>query len=178
MQMRSSAGTLDDARRTTGPDLIVSALKAAGIDFLAGLPESKLARLQELIEADSQFNWVTVCREEEAIGVATGAFYGGRKAAVVMQNGGLLESINALSSTAIMFEIPMVLLVYYAGDINDRFFSSVGRHTEPILQALGIRYFTLRDRAQIQSVIPGAQVLAEDSQQPVAVLLTKPVLLD
>jgi len=176
--MLSSASAPGASRTTPGPDLIVSALKTAGIDFVAGLPESKLARLQELIEADAQFTWVTVCREEEAIGVATGAFYGGRKAAVMMQNGGLLESVNALSSTAIMFEIPMVLLVYYAGDINDRFFSSVGRHTEPILQALGIRYFTLRDKAQIESIITGAQVLAEDSQQPVAVLLTKPVLLE
>src|SRR5581483_371272 len=126
--MLSSTTATSDPSTTPGPELILSALKAAGIDFLAGLPESKLARLQELIETDPAFTWVTVCREEEAIGVVTGAFYGGRKAAVMMQNGGLLESVNALSSTATMFEIPMVLLVYYAGDINDRYFSSVGRH--------------------------------------------------
>jgi sulfopyruvate decarboxylase subunit alpha len=174
MQSVSSAA---DPAITPGPALIVGALKAAGVDFVAGLPESKLAGLQDLIEADPHFTWVTVCREEEAIGICTGAYCGGRKTAVVMQNGGLLVSTNALTSTGLMYEIPMVLLVYYAGDINDRFFSTVGENTEPVLQALGIRYYVLRDKALIHATVTGAAVLAEDSQRPVAVLLTKPVLL-
>ena len=94
-----------------------------------------------------------------------------------MQNGGLMNSVNGLVSTALHFQIPILLLVYYAGDFGDRGFSTVGSVTEGVLQGLGIRYATLRDKADIRSVISGAWTLAEDSSRPVAVLLTKSFLL-
>jgi sulfopyruvate decarboxylase subunit alpha len=176
--MPPTGNATPEVARTTGPMLITEALQAAGINFIAGLPDRKLLGLIQLLKTTPYFQWVPVCREEEAIGICAGAFFGGHKMAVVMQNGGLLECTNSLASTAIMCEFPMLLLVYYAGDLNDRFFSTVGQVTEPILQAMGIRTFVLRDTAQIRSVITGAQVLAEDSQRPVAILLTKSVLLD
>src|SRR3954447_6128906 len=73
-----------------GPELIVDALKQAGIDFLVVLPDQKLARLHALLVNDPFFTTVTVCREEEGIGICTGAFYGGRRAAMLIQNGGVV----------------------------------------------------------------------------------------
>jgi sulfopyruvate decarboxylase TPP-binding subunit len=67
-------------------------------------------------------------------------------------------------------------LIYYAGDIGDRGFSTLGAVTEPVLQALGIRSYILRKNDEIDETIAGAQMLAEDSKKPVAVLLTKNVL--
>jgi sulfopyruvate decarboxylase subunit alpha len=156
--------------------LVVEALKEAGVDVIAVLPDRKLARLHAMLEEDPFFTTITVCREEEGVGVCTGAFYGGHRAALLMQNGGLYTSTNALVSTAIMYEIPMLLLIYYAGDINDRFFPTVGQYTEPVLQALNLRYYIPREPKQVRPTITGAQVLASDSMRPVAVLLTKPVL--
>ena len=74
-------------------------------------------------------------------------------------------------------QIPILLLVYYAGDFGDRGFSTVGNVTEGVLNGLQIRYEVLRRHEDIRSTITGAWMLAEDSQRPVAVLLTKPVLL-
>jgi len=48
--------------------------------------------------------------------------------------------------------------------------------TEPVLQALGIRYYIMRDNADAPELIKRAQILAEDSKKPVALLLTKEVL--
>jgi sulfopyruvate decarboxylase subunit alpha len=163
---------------TAGPELIIDALKQAGIDFLVVLPDQKLARLHELLVNDPFFTTVTVCREEEGIGICTGAFYGGRRAAMLVQNGGLFVSTNALVSTAIMYEIPMVLLVYYAGDIGDQFFPTVGHFTEPVLQALNIRYWVPREAHEVVPTITGARITAADSMRPVAVLLTRPVLAE
>ena len=42
------------------------------------------------------------------------------------------------------FQIPALLLIYYAGDIGDRGFATLGTVTEPVLQAMGIRYYILR----------------------------------
>jgi sulfopyruvate decarboxylase subunit alpha len=176
--MVSTSSAPADAAPVAGPELIVDALKQAGIDFLVVLPDQKLARLHELIEADPFFTTVTVCREEEGVGICTGAFYGGRRAAMLIQNGGLFVATNALVSTAIMYEIPMVLLVYYAGDLGDRFFPTVGQYTEPVLQALNIRYWVPREAHEVVPMITGAQVTAADSARPVAVLLTRPVLAE
>ena len=49
-------------------------------------------------------------REEEGIGVCTGAFMAGRRAALMMQNAGLLNACNSLTTTALQFEVPMLLL--------------------------------------------------------------------
>ncbi|HYJ16567.1 MAG TPA: hypothetical protein VE170_13815, partial [Candidatus Limnocylindria bacterium] len=65
---------------------------------------------------------------------------------------------------------------YYAGDIGDRTFASTGGMTEPVLQALGIRYYVMRDIDDAPELIKRAQILAEDGKKPIALLLTKEVL--
>jgi sulfopyruvate decarboxylase TPP-binding subunit len=76
----------------------------------------------------------------------------------------------------LQFQIPLLMLIYYAGDIGDRGFSTLGSVTEPVLQAMGFRSYVLRNRDEIDETLRGAQILAEDSKKPVAVLLTKAVL--
>ncbi len=161
---------------TEGPAMIVEAMKEAGINFVASLPDYNLAKLLELVDADRAFKHVPLCREEEGIGICAGAYMGGKTAAIIMQNGGLLNSCNALTTTALNFNIPIVLMVYYAGDIGDEGFSTLGSVTEPALAALGIRHYVLRQTAEIRPIIRGATTLAIDSRKPVAVLLTKTVL--
>ena len=77
-----------------------------------------------------------------------------------MQNGGLLNSCNGLTTTALQFGIPILLLIYYAGDIGDNAFHMVGLVTEPVLQGLGIKYIVMRDPAKVKQEIAGAVTLA------------------
>jgi sulfopyruvate decarboxylase subunit alpha len=160
----------------TGADLVADAMVEAGIDFVATLPDWNLARLIERIEKEPRWKQVRLCREEEGIGICAGAYLAGKKPALVMQNGGLMNSVNGLVTTSLQFGIPTLLLVYYAGDINTRFFSTVGQMTEPVLNALGIRYYVLREREPAKRIIAGAAVLAWDSRRPVAVLLNRDFL--
>ncbi|MBI2371401.1 MAG: hypothetical protein HYV08_14420 [Deltaproteobacteria bacterium] len=155
---------------------ILAALQEAEIDLVASVPDEKLGDLLWLLHRQTDLIHVPLCREEEGIGVCAGAHLGGKRAAIFMQNAGFLNSCNGLTTTALQFSIPMLLLIYYAGDIGDRGFATVGSVTEPVLQAMGIRYYILREREQIRWTIKGAQVLAEESERPVAVLLTKDVL--
>jgi sulfopyruvate decarboxylase subunit alpha len=155
---------------------IVAGLKKAGIDFVATLPDEKMLGLIRAIEKDTDLKHVPLCREEEGIGVCAGAYLAGRKTAIVMQNAGFLNSCNALTTTSLQFQIPLLMLIYYAGDIGDRGFTTLGSVTEPVLQALGFRTYVLRRREDIDEILTGAQMLAEDSKKPVAVLLTKSVL--
>ena len=155
---------------------IVTGLKSAGINLIATLPDINLADLLGEIEADGEFIQVPLCREEEGIGICAGAYLVGKKCAAIMQNGGFFNSNNAIVSTLLQYQIPLLLLIYYAGDIGDRTFSTTGAMTEPVLQALGIRYYIMRDTGDAAELIKRAQILADDAKRPVALLITKEVL--
>jgi sulfopyruvate decarboxylase subunit alpha len=160
----------------SGGDLVADALVAAGINFICTLPDWNMARLIERISKENSWIHVRLAREEEGVGVCAGAYLTGKTPALVMQNGGLLNSANGLTTTSLQFGIPTLLVVYYAGDINTRYFSTVGDVTEPVLQALGIRYYVLRERESVARSIAGATVLTMDSRRPVAVLLNRDLL--
>jgi sulfopyruvate decarboxylase subunit alpha len=151
-------------------------LKSAGINLVATLPDVNLSHLLGEAERDTEVIHVPLCREEEGIGICSGAYLVGKKCAAIMQNGGFFNSCNGIVSTLLQYQIPVLLLIYYAGDIGDRTFSTSGAMTEPVLQALGIRYYTLRDPEDSAQLIQRAQILAEDSKRPVAILLTKEAL--
>ena len=161
---------------TEAAKTIVSGLKGAGINLVATLPDINLADLLREVEEDRDFIHVPLCREEEGIGICAGAYLVGKKCAAIMQNGGFFNSNNAIVSTLLQYQIPLLLLIYYAGDIGDRTFSTTGSMTEPVLQALGIRYYIMRDPADAVELIKRAQVLTEDAKRPVALLVTKEVL--
>jgi sulfopyruvate decarboxylase subunit alpha len=155
---------------------VVAALKKAGINFVATLPDEKMLELIRAVEQDPDLKHVPLCREEEGIGICAGAYLAGKRCALIMQNAGFLNSCNALTTTSMQLQIPALLLIYYAGDIGDRGFTTLGSVTEPVLQGMGIRYYILRRPDETGEVLGGAQILADDSKRPVAVLLTRSVL--
>ena len=155
---------------------IVDALRGAGINLVATLPDINLSDLLAAVEQAHDCVHVPVCREEEGIGICAGAYLVGKKCAAIMQNGGFFNSNNAIVSTLLQYQIPLLLLIYYAGDLGDRTFSTTGSLTEPVLQALGIRYYIAREPQDASELIRRAQVLTEDAKRPVALLMTKEFL--
>lgn len=156
--------------------IIVQGLKKAGVNFVATLPDLKIVEVVKTVDKDPDIKHVPLCREEEGVGICAGAYLTGKKTALLMQNGGFLNSCNGLATTCLQFQIPILLLIYYAGDLGDRGFATVGSVTEPVLEGLGIRTYVLRKTEEVEETLRGAQILAEDSRKPVAVLLTKSVL--
>jgi sulfopyruvate decarboxylase subunit alpha len=167
---------MDQESEKAAAAAIVAGLKKAGIDFVATLPEGKTYELTCAIEQDKELIHVPLCREEEGIGICAGAYLAGKKTAIIMQNAGFLNSCNALTTTSLQLQIPVLMLIYYAGDIGDRGFTTLGSVTEPVLNALGFRTYVLRKPEDVDEILRGAQILADDSKKPVAVLLAKTVL--
>ena len=155
---------------------IVMGLKGAGINLVATLPDVNLADVLSEVDEDREIIHVPLCREEEGMGICAGAYLVGKRCAAIMQNGGFFNSNNAIISTLLQYQIPLLLLIYYAGDIGDRTFSTTGSMTEPLRRALGIRSYVVREPDQAKEAIKRAQIVAEDSKRPVALLLTKEVL--
>jgi sulfopyruvate decarboxylase alpha subunit len=94
-------------------DRFVDSLQAAGIDFVTGVPCSLVAPVITELAARRLYHGET--REDAALGVAAGAYLGGKLPAVVMQNSGLGVSLNALGSLHQLYEMPCLVLVTWRG---------------------------------------------------------------
>jgi len=157
-------------------DRIVEGLKRAGIDFVVAVPDINMLEILHKLEQDRDIEYTPVGREEEGIGICAGGYLTGHRSAVFMQNGGLMNSCNGLTTTALQFGIPILLMVYYAGHMGDSAFHMLGLVTEPVLRALDIKYQLLTDPARVQEQIGQAITLAEAAKRPVALLMTRAVL--
>jgi sulfopyruvate decarboxylase subunit alpha len=153
---------------------LVDALDAAGVDFVASLPDSRIAPLIEAVQADGRFRHVALTREDEGVGVCAGAWFGGATPALLIQNSGLLESVNDLVTLSIFSQVPLLLVVAYRGYLGEAhwYHGPVGRVTTGVLDALSIPYAVADDPGAVPATLSRARLLAETSSHPVAVLLT------
>jgi len=158
--------------------VIYDGLKAAGIGLVSALPETWLVHMIRMAEDDPEMILVRLAKEEEAVGISAGAHFAGVKSAMLMQNHGFLAAINGIVSFAQLYRIPLLMLISYRGHFGERdpWQTQGGAVTEPLLQALGIRYEFLRDPALVQKSIAEAQTLAGSSLHPVALLLTRDLM--
>lgn len=158
--------------------LIYDALKKAGIGLVSALPETWLVHLIRMAEDDPEMILVRLAKEEEAVGISAGAHFAGVKSAMLTQNHGFLASINGIVSFAQLYRIPLLMLITYRGHFGERdpWQTQGGGVTEPLLQALGIRYLFLDDPATVGTCITDAQTLAYSSLHPVALLLTRKLM--
>jgi sulfopyruvate decarboxylase subunit alpha len=162
---------MTEARSTGGT--IAEALREAGVDFVASVPEFNFLEALRLVDEDASITHVPVTREEEGVGVCVGAYLAGRKPALLMQNAGLLNSCNALTTTALQFEVPVLMVIWYAGDFGDTAFMRLGEVTEGVLDGLGIRYLVPDSVEALQRDVVRAKRLSEYAKRPVAVLVTR-----
>ncbi len=90
-------------------------LESRGFDFFGGVPCSLIEDLIATLEVHPRLPYVATPREDVAVGLAAGAWFGGRRPAVLMQNSGLGTSLNALASLSLMYGLPALLLVTWRG---------------------------------------------------------------
>ncbi|HEY7606377.1 MAG TPA: thiamine pyrophosphate-binding protein [Actinomycetes bacterium] len=158
--------------------LVYDAMVAAGIQVVSALPETWLVHLIRLAEDDPGMILVRLAKEEEGVGVSAGAHLAGRRSAMLMQNHGLLQSVNGIVSLAKLYKIPLLMLVSDRGHLGepDPWQTEGGKATRPILDALGIVTDELRDPGTVQLQVARASTLAEASLSPVALLLTRDLM--
>ena len=92
-----------------------SLLKRLGFDFYSGVPCSILKNIINDLSIDAEITYISATREDEALGIATGAYMGGKKPIVFMQNSGLGTSITALASLVILYKIPVLMIISWRG---------------------------------------------------------------
>ena len=88
---------------TTAPqsswhDVIVTALKDNDVRIVPYVPDRVFTPLIQALHADRFFTTFACTREEEAIGIVSGAWMGGVRSAVLMQTSGFATIPNVLAS--------------------------------------------------------------------------------
>jgi len=147
-------------------------MKRAGINFATSVPCVNLQELLALVSGDPEIIHVPVTREEEGVGICSGAWMGGRRPALLMQNSGLGNSINALASLDMLYGIPLLMIISQRGSKGESMVGQVpmGRLTAPLLDAMAISHFSPR-LTEAEETVAEAWSRACASRRPVAVLL-------
>ena len=158
----------------TWSEIVLQRLKSNGVQIVCYVPDSVLAFLINGAKADPFFTLVPLTREEEGVGVLTGAYLGGQHGLLMMQVSGLGNTINGLASLAIPYQIPFLILISQRGELGEFNAAQIpmGRAARSILDSLGIQHFTLRHPDKIATLMDGAIKTAYTAQLPVAIFLS------
>ncbi len=162
----------------TNSKLIYDALKACDVKIMSALPETWLVHLIRMAEEDPAMKLVRLAKEEEGVGISAGAYLAGVNSAMLMQNHGFLASINGIVSLALLYRIPLLLLISYRGHWGEKdpWQTQGGLATEPLLRTLSIPIWHLNTPTDIYRRLKDAQTLAHASLHPVAILLSRELM--
>ena len=157
---------------------IYHALTACGVTLISALPETWLVHLIRMAEDDPAMTLVRLAKEEEGVGIATGAHFAGKKSVMLMQNHGCLQSVNGIVSCAQLYRIPLVMIISHRGWFGERdpWQTEGGLVTIPVLDALRIPYETLDAPEHVAHRVAKAMTLAHATNRPVALLLGRDLM--
>jgi len=125
---------------------VCAGLHAAGSRHVVYVPDNPLSHVLEILGRDYPDVRTTLAtREEEAFGIAAGLYLGGRRPTVMLQSSGLGNSINALTSLLVPYQIPMLIIVSMRGDAGEWNAAQVpmGRAVRGIFDAIGMPHTTV-----------------------------------
>src|SRR5216683_4504618 len=122
---------------------IIAAIKASGIEFVVSVPDITTSEgLLRPIAQDPALRLIRICKEDEGIAICTGLAFCDRRSLLLIQNTGLMDSINAIRAVAVEYEQPVCMMVGLQGKEADRKPRDSARYgvriVEPILEVMGI----------------------------------------
>ena len=90
-------------------------IKNEGYPIFSGVHDSSFGNAYMQIVNDSDVHFVPAIREDIALGIASSAYFSGQKGGIVMQNSGIGNIINPLTSYNLMYKVPALLIVGWRG---------------------------------------------------------------
>ena len=169
--MASGAGAADGL----SGESIIREIKASGIEFVISVPDITTSEgLLRPLAKETNPRLIRICKEDEGVGICAGLAHTGKRALLLIQQTGMLDSINAIRGVAVDYSLPvcmMVGLLEKEPGVPPRQSKRYGvRIVEPILDAMGIKYHEIEqqdDVVKIRSAIDEAYA----QSKPVVVLI-------
>ena len=162
------------------PDSFVESLQEKGIGIFAGVPDSLLKNFCAYIDDHSHSgSHVLTANEGNAIAIAAGYYLAsGEVGAVYMQNSGLGNAINPLTSLVDkeVYSIPVLLIIGWRGEpgVKDEpQHIKQGAITLKQLELLGIPYLVLGADSELENVLDETFSVLRKTNAPVALVVRK-----
>ena len=155
-------------------EVVVRVLKSHQVRLIAYVPDKVLAPLIRRVADDGFFTVVNPAREEEAVGIVTGASMAGLRGMVLMQTSGCATLANVLASLAVPCQIPLLMMVSERGTLGDHQFGQaiVCRTMRPVLNTLNIEHFSIERQEDVEFVADRMIKQAFTTQAAAAILLS------
>jgi len=169
--MASGAGAADGL----SGESIIREIKASGIEFVISVPDITTSEgLLRPLAALSNPRLIRICKEDEGVGICAGLAHTGKRALLLIQQTGMLDSINAIRGVAVEYSLPvcmMVGLLEKEAGVPPRESKRYGvRIVEPILDAMGIGYHEIEQQADVTKIKPAIDA-AYASSKPTVILI-------
>ena len=157
MIAREGAG-MDSQAQMRGSS-IIAAIKASGIEFVVSVPDITTSEgLLRPIARDPSLRLIRICKEDEGVAICTGLAFCDRRSLLLIQNTGLMDSINAIRAVAVDYQQPVCMMVGLQGKEPDRKPSQSAKYgvriVEPVLDVMGIPHHLLETEDDVAKIRP------------------------
>jgi sulfopyruvate decarboxylase alpha subunit len=159
---------------TTWHGIVLRVLKRHDVRLITYVPDNVLRPLIEGAHADPYFTTFVTTREEEAVGIVSGAWMGGLRGIVLMQTSGFATLPNVLASLPVPYQIPVLMMVSERGTLGEFNIGQVmvARTMRPVLDALAMEHHTLTRLEETEFVLDRSIRQAVATQAPVTFILS------
>lgn len=157
---------------------VCAGIYAAGSRDVVYVPDNPLSHVLRGIEDRFRdVRMLLATREEEAFGMAAGLYLGGRLPTVMLQSSGLGNSLNALTSLLLPYQIPVLIVVSMRGDAGEwnPAQAPMGRAVRQIFDAITVPHATVESPGAAAEVVRVAGTTAFATHMPGACLLPRRV---
>lgn len=162
------------ARSLDWPGELHRAFRTHRVSQVSYVPDAGHKRLIELCHGDGEMAVVPLTTEEEGIGLAAGAWLGGKRAALLMQSSGVGNCVNAFT-LACNCGFPLLMLVTMRGEWGEfnPWQVPMGQATPEILRLSGMPSLRLERAEDAYATAAAAAKLAFEGYASVAVLISQ-----
>ena len=161
-------------RQETWYGIVQKSLKRNEIRLVPYVPDRVLTTLIKNLHADPYFTTFPTAREEEAVGIVSGAWMAGMRGAVLMQTSGFATLANVLASLVAPSQIPLIMFVSERGTLGEFNYgqSLVCRTMRPVLDSLAMEHHTMTRLDELEFTVDRSIKQAVATQAPVALILS------
>lgn len=151
---------------------IADALIRNKVEFVTTVPCKQLAGVIEIVDTDKRFLHVPSNKEDEGMGLCAGAFMGGKRACIIMQNTAIGVTINTLVTLIQYYNIPLPMLISYRGEVGEKVAcqAEMAVHTKALLEQLNIPTYHFHKQEDVEE-LDGILNHAFMAKKPVAILM-------
>lgn len=162
------------ARPAPWHEIVVDVLKSHRVEIVTYVPDKVLAPLIKRLHDDPCFTTFPLAREEEGLGITTGAWMGGKRSILLMQTSGFATLPNVLASLIVACQIPAIMMISERGTLGDHQLGQaiVCRTMPPVLETLGIEHHRITRLDECEFIVDRTLKQAFATQAPAALILS------